>query len=173
MDNVFFDSGTSLLRIFIVGVLAYLALILMIRISGKRTLAQMSAFDFLITVALGSTLSSVITAKDVALADGILALGLLILLQFAVAKLTIRSDKVRKLVEAKPRLLFLHGEYMTQAMEEERVTEAELHAAIRRQGLESPDQVDAIVMESTGEFTVLYQRHAANTAIEVLKYVRK
>jgi uncharacterized membrane protein YcaP (DUF421 family) len=73
-----FDSWFGILRILAVGPLAYLALVLILRVSGKRTLSKLNAFDLVITVALGSTLSSIFLTKSIALAEGIVALALLI-----------------------------------------------------------------------------------------------
>jgi uncharacterized membrane protein YcaP (DUF421 family) len=74
LDRVFFSGWDSLLRTLVVGVLAYVALVVFLRISGKRTLSKMNAFDLIVTVALGSTLATVTLSKEVALADGALAL---------------------------------------------------------------------------------------------------
>lgn len=84
LEGVFFDSWTTLLRTLVVGVLAYVTMVAFLRISGKRTLSKMNAFDLIVTVALGSTLATVLLSKDVALAEGALAFALLIGLQFVV-----------------------------------------------------------------------------------------
>lgn len=67
---MFFDGWTGLLRVLVVGTLAYAALVLLLRVSGKRTLSKMNAFDLVVTVALGSTLATVLLSRDVALAEG-------------------------------------------------------------------------------------------------------
>jgi uncharacterized membrane protein YcaP (DUF421 family) len=67
---VFFDDWSGLLRVLIVGVCAYLSLLVMLRGSGKRTLDKLNAFDFIVTVALGSTLATVLLSSDVALVEG-------------------------------------------------------------------------------------------------------
>ena len=69
MERLFFDEWSVLLRTGLIGVLAYVGLILLLRCSGKRTLSKMNAFDFVVTVALGSTLASILVSKDVALAQ--------------------------------------------------------------------------------------------------------
>ena len=84
MEMVFFSGWESLARTLVVGLLAYTVLIVFLRISGNRTLSKMNAFDLIVTVALGSTLATVLLSKDVALAEGALALGLLISLQFII-----------------------------------------------------------------------------------------
>ena len=84
MDKVVFFYGgiEPLIRIVVVGTLAYLSLLILLRISGKRTLAQLNAFDFVITIAIGSTLGRLITAKGVSLAESVMAFLTLISLQY-------------------------------------------------------------------------------------------
>jgi len=79
-----FDAWAGLGHILLVGPLAYAALMVLLRVSGKRTLTKLNAFDLVITVALGSTLATVVLSKDVALAEGVLAQGLLAGLQYAI-----------------------------------------------------------------------------------------
>lgn len=80
---MFYDNISGLVRVLVVSPLAYLWLILVLRISGKRTLAQLNAFDFIVTVALGSTLATVLLSSSVAWAEGALALALLAALQLS------------------------------------------------------------------------------------------
>jgi len=94
---MFFSGWDSLLRTLVVGVLAYVALVVFLRVSGKRTLSKMNAFDLVVTVALGSTLATVLLSKDVALAEGVLAFALLISLQFVVTWSSVRARWVRQL----------------------------------------------------------------------------
>src|SRR3712207_3311106 len=101
-----FQGCAGLLRVFVVGTLAYAALGLLLRTSGRRTLSKMNAFDLVITVALGSTLATVLLSSSVALAEGLLAFTTLIVLQYAVAWLSVRSVLVRTLVKSEPRLVF-------------------------------------------------------------------
>lgn len=97
-----FDDWSGLGRVLIVGVLAYSALVLLVRVSGKRTLAKMNAFDLVVTIALGSTLASVLLSADVALAEGVLGLTVLITLQLVVAWLSVRVPAIRAAVKAEP-----------------------------------------------------------------------
>ena len=102
---MFFAGWEGLARTLIVGVLAYVALVAFLRLSGKRTLSKMNAFDLVVTVALGSTLATVLLNKGVALAEGALAFALLIGLQFAVTWSSVRARWVRQLVTGEPRML--------------------------------------------------------------------
>ncbi len=155
MEKLFFDSGMSLLRILIVGTLAYGSLVVMLRISGKRTLSKMNAFDLVVTVALGSTLSTVILSKDVALLEGLLALGLLIFLQFVLSWVSVRSSTFSSLVKAEPKLLVYQGHYLWQEMRKERITQEEILTALRKKGLDAIEHVDAVVLETAGSLSII------------------
>lgn len=153
--RMFFDDWFGLIRIVLVGVPAYVALVLMLRISGKRTLSKMNAFDFVVTVALGSTLATVLLSKDVALAEGVLAFALLIALQFIITWLSVRSKFVSRLVKSEPTLLWHHGEFLRGAMKSARVTESEILTAARAQGQAAMENVAAVVLETDGTFSVI------------------
>ncbi len=155
MEKIFFNSWFELLRVLIVGVLAYASLVAFLRVSGKRTLAKMNAFDLVVTVALGSTLATILLSKDVALAEGLLALVLLISLQFVIAWLSSRSRQVEALVKSEPSLLLHQGRFLPIAMRRERVTESEVQAAIRSEGIARVEDVTAVVLETDGTFSVI------------------
>lgn len=150
-----FDSWSGLVRVLVVGTLAYAGLVLLLRITGKRTLSKMNAFDLVVTVALGSTLATVLLSKDVALAEGLLALALLIFLQYGVTWLSARSQGFRRIIKAQPRMLMSDGRFIEEAMLEERVARDEVRAAIRSSGYESLDQVTAVVLETDGSLSVI------------------
>ena len=102
MTPLFFSSWSNIGGIVIVGVLAYVTLVLFIRIAGNRTLSKLNAFDLFVKVSLGSTLATVVVSKDVPLADGATAFALLIALQFFVTWSSTRVKWIRKLVTESP-----------------------------------------------------------------------
>lgn len=166
---MFFDNWHGMLRVLLVGILAYATLVLFVRISGKRTLAKMNAFDLVVTVALGSTLASILLTRDVALAEGVLALALLIVLQFLVAWLSVRSQTMCQLVKAEPSLLFHNGRFLDDILRRERVTREEVVAAIRAAGQARLDQVGAVVLETDGSFSVLPRASGDLTALSFVR----
>jgi uncharacterized membrane protein YcaP (DUF421 family) len=164
---MFFDSWFDLGRVAVVGFLAYIAMILCLRISGKRTLSKWNAFDFVITIALGSTLATVLLSKDVDLAEGVLAAALLIGLQFVITRLSVRYRAIEHLVKAQPTLLVSDGEFLSAAMSSQRVTEAEIRAAIRGAGVAAVEEIDAVVLETDGSFSVIKRAaNASRTALD-------
>lgn len=82
---MWFDSWSQILRVLVIGTVSYTALVGLLRVSGKRTLGQLNAFDFIITVAFGSTLATIVLSSDVAFFEGLPALALLVGLQFLIA----------------------------------------------------------------------------------------
>lgn len=155
MDNAFFDGWAGLFRILAFSILAYPALIMMLRISGKRTLGKMNAFDLVITVALGSTFATVLLNKDLPLAEGLLALGMLVLLQFAITWLSVRSDFVRRLVKSQPTVLVHAGASLDEVLRGQRVTKDELDAALRGQGLADVGHAARVTLETDGTLSVV------------------
>ena len=152
---MFFDSWEGVLRVVIAGTLSYISLIVILRISGKRTLSKMNMFDFVITVALGSTFATIILSKDVALVEGLLALALLVFLQYVVAWLSIHSKAFQKLVKGEPSLLFYRGRFLHDALREERIAVEEIRAAARSNGISDMSQLGAVVLETDGTFSVI------------------
>ncbi len=155
MERVFFDGWVGLARTLIVGVLAYVFLVMALRGSGKRTLSKMNAFDLIVTVALGSTLATVLLSKDVALAEGALAFLLLIGLQFAVTWSSVRVSWIRRLVTGEPQMLLRRGAVLPAALRRARVTEDEVRAAVRAAGVSDLETVEAVVLETDGSFSVV------------------
>lgn len=151
----FFSSWEPLGRILVVGTLMYVTLVVLLRLSGSRTLASMNAFDFIVTVAIGSAFGRALTAQGVALAEAVVAFALLIGLQYTVAWLQTRWAAFARMVTNPPVLLYYRGEILWGAMNRERVTESELQAAVRKQKFGSLEAVEAIILESSGELSVI------------------
>ncbi|PSN19440.1 DUF421 domain-containing protein [filamentous cyanobacterium CCP5] len=150
-----FNNLASLAHTFFFGSLAYIFVILALRISGKRTLSKWNAFDFVVTIAYGSILAAMLLAKGTSLLQGILGLSVLLVLQFVLTWLSARSSVVQKLIKTQPTLLLFRGEFCRNALLQERVTEGEIRAAVRAEGIGSLENVEAVVMETDGSFSVI------------------
>lgn len=159
---MFFDDAHGLLRVLVVGPLAYLALILILRVSGKRTLAKMNAFDLVVTVALGSTLATIVLSKDVALLEGALAFLVLAGLQFVIAWMNARSGEVEDVVKAAPTALLVDGSIDDDALRRERVTPEEVKSAVRKSGFGDLSMVTAVFLETDGSFSVIGREKAGD-----------
>jgi uncharacterized membrane protein YcaP (DUF421 family) len=130
-------------------------LVAFLRLSGKRTLTKLNVFDLVVTVALGSTLSTMLLNKSVALAEGSLAMFMLIGLQYVVTFTSVRVGFIRRAVRAEPSVLLRCGEFCRDTMRRQRVTESEVLAAIRGGGAASVASIEAVVLETDGSMSVL------------------
>jgi len=154
MKEVFFKDWNSVAHVAVATSIAFITLFIFLRISGKRTLAKFNAFDFVVTVALGSTLSYMMLAQ-VPLIEGTVVLLLTIILQYLFAWTARSSKKMERLINAAPRLIFYDGKFITDGMEKESITKAEIFSMIRSSGIEQIDDVKAVVMEVNGAITVV------------------
>ncbi len=168
---MFFDSWAGLGRVLVVGPLAYVALIAILRVSGKRTLSKFNAFDLVVTVAIGSTLATVLLSKSVALVEGVLALALLIFLQFAITWLSVRAPWFKGLVKSEPSLLLRDGDFLDRTLREQRITREEVLAALRSGGVPDAAGVAAVILETDGSISVIENAGTGNPRRPTLKPV--
>ena len=174
MEHYFFDSWQSIMRMVVITILAYGALIVLLRSFGKRSLSKMNAFDFIVTIALGSTLATVALTKSIPLVDGVLAFFMLLLLQYLITWLSVRVKVVKSLVTSTPALLYYRGSMLHQVMKKERITVEELHAKVREKGFSSLAEVDAVVLETTGDLTIIRKMQEDNaTTLQQVKHYPK
>jgi uncharacterized membrane protein YcaP (DUF421 family) len=159
---MWFDTWSDVLRVLAVGAAAYGALVLLLRVSGKRTLAKLNAFDWVVSVALGSTLATILLSSDVSLTEGVVALALLAGLQFAVAWTTTHLPGGRSVVTARPTLLLEDGRVLHEALRRQRMTESELRQAVRASGSGDLSSVAAAVLETDGSVSVITASQAGN-----------
>ena len=162
MSTLLFENWHNIFRTIVATVLAYITLIALLRISGKRTLAKMNAFDFIVTVALGSSFATVALSKDVPLAAGALVFFLLITMQFIITWLSVRFNFVKNCIASQPTMLLYKGEVLTKSLKKERITVENLYAEVRKKGIANLQQVDVIVLEPTGDITVIPKMPEAN-----------
>lgn len=157
MDKIvyFWSDFEPLLRIIVVGVISYIGLILLLRISGKRTLASMNAFDFIITVTIGSAFGRILTAKEVSVAEALTTFVLLISLQHIVTSISIYSEKFSKLITSQPTLLYYNGEFISKNLKKERIKKNEVLSTVRSKRFNTIKDVEAIILESNGSISII------------------
>lgn len=153
MPDWLYDGSQPLVRTVTVGVVGYAALVVLLRLSGKRTLAKMSGFDLVVTIAFGSALASSLLTRDVSLAQGCVALALLVVLQFVITWSSVRARWVRRVVTGEPLLLLHRGALLHPALRRE--PEDEVRAAVRAAGFLDVAGVEAVVLETDGSFSVV------------------
>lgn len=149
-------SMTEVWLILLSSLVVYLAVILLVRLNGLRSFSKMSSFDFAVTVAIGSLLASV-AATATSLTNGVIAVAAIILFQRLVA-IARRRTGIEKMVDNQPTLLMARAEMIEENMRNARVTPADLRAKLRAANITDLSQVQAVVMETTGDVSVLSGR---------------
>ena len=152
-----YSGWGPIIRTVAVGAATYAVLLAVLRISGKRTLSKLNAFDLVVTVALGSTVATILLNKEVAFTEGIAALVVLVALQFGVAYVSVRSTTVSRLVKSEPALVVRDGQMLHATMRRERVAPAEIEQAARMNGVSRIEDVAAMILETDGSFSVVPQ----------------
>lgn len=156
------SSGTALLMVALSGLGIYLALLLLTRLAGLRSFSKMSSFDFAITVAMGSLLATTILAETPPLGQGLMGLVVLFGIQYAISKLRRHTRFMAAVVDNEPLLLMAGSEVIHENLDRARMTDADLKSKLRQAGVAHPEQVLAVVMETTGDVSVLKQSDAGS-----------
>lgn len=174
MPDIFASEWGTLAATAAKGLIIYVALIVMLRVSGKRSLSKFNIFDFIITIAIGSIFASTLTTQDLMLAQSVTAIVVLLGAQWMMSRLAFRSDRFERMIKADPALLFYGGQYMIDAMRSERVTKREVLQAVRDSGAASLDGVQAVILETDGTISVIAKSEGAppparNAVFETVK----
>ena len=155
LSSPLFGGWSGILDTVITGILGYFGIIVLLRLSGKRTLSKWNSFDFIVTIAFGSILASALLSDKTALVQALVAVAILILLQFIITWTAVRSSAVQALIKSEPSLLLFKGELIDSILKKQRVAEGEVLAAIRLSGHSSLNEVDAVILETDGSFSVI------------------
>lgn len=134
----------------------YVGVLLYTRLAGLRSFAKMSSFDFAMTVAIGSMVASSVLTATPSLPQALVAIGMIYLLQIVVGQARQRWPWVQHAIDNEPLLLMDGPTMLRENMRKGRVTEDDLWAKLREANVLDIGQVRAVVMETTGDITVLH-----------------
>ncbi|GHJ87476.1 hypothetical protein NliqN6_3878 [Naganishia liquefaciens] len=145
----------SVLHPITAGAIAFAFLYVYLRIASNRSLAPNDIVTWISSVAIGSTLSRITTNTNIDLVRGLLSLLLFLVVDFVLTFGMVRSKKLETLIRGQPLLCVFRGQVLEKTCHSNRVERASLLASLRSHGLVSFDQVDCIVLETTGVFSVI------------------
>jgi len=155
MDHFLFNGWAPLIHIAIVGLVGYVTLILFLRLSGKRTLSRMNAYDMVMTMALGSVLTKAMLTKEQSVAETVFAISILIFFQYAVSFAAYHWRWAAFLAAPSPTVLFHDGRFLQAALKKERVRQSEVEDTVKEKGLADMKMVDTVILAANGELSVL------------------
>ncbi|CAN5760390.1 DUF421 domain-containing protein [soil metagenome] len=151
-------------------VVMYASAVVGVRLAGRRTLAQMSAYDAVITVALGTLVSSVAVSSDPSYGQGVTALMTLLALQMFLGVLRRRSRWVRRTMDFRPEVVVRDGRMeLPEGVSTSQLTESELRAHLRQQGVVDFHGLALVVLEPQGGFTVVRDASTAEAMLDRLQ----
>lgn len=133
----------------------YFILLLLIRVSGKRSMGQFTPFDILLVVLLGNAVQNALLGSDTSIAGGLLLALTLIALNWLVGFVSSRSEKVEAMLEGSPVLLARDGEVYREVLRKELISRADFDKALREAGCEAIDEVKLAVLETNGHITII------------------
>ena len=139
-------------------VVVYVALLAMVRLSGKRSVAQTTPFDLILLVLLGTAVQNSLIGKDVSLLGGLILAATLITLNYLIGFLTARVHAMHVVVEGEPVLLARNGEVFANVLRRENLCPADFEEAMRRHGIRTRDDIECAWLEPDGRVTLL-RRH--------------
>ena len=155
LQKLLIGDWSAIVHTLIVGTLSYFGVIVWLRLSGKRTLSKWNSFDFIVTIALGSVLASAVLSKSTSFLHEMVAVGLLVGLQFIITYASVHTSAIQSLIKSEPTLLLFKGKMLEPALKKERVAKGEVLAAIRLNGGGCIEDIDAVVLETDGSFSVV------------------
>jgi uncharacterized membrane protein YcaP (DUF421 family) len=139
----------------------YAALLVMVRLSGKRTVGQFTPFDLLVVMLLSEAVSSGLTGSEDSVAGGLIAAATLIGLNGLVSRATARSDALRRLAEGTPVVVGHNGHILEARLKQEHVTRDDVLQALREADIDL-HEMKLVVLEADGKFSIL--KDAKSTA---------
>ena len=171
MDEWFGTTWQNALAVALGVACVYVAIIVATRIAGLRSFAKMSSFDFAMTVAIGTLIGSIALTRDPPVLQGLVGVAVLYLLQWIVARLRLRFEWLKAMIDNRPVLLIEHGRLLEENLRHVRVTHEEVHAAVRAASVARLGDVRAAIMETTGDISVIAGSDAIDP--ELLRSVRR
>ncbi|MEN3791331.1 YetF domain-containing protein [Fulvimarina sp. MAC3] len=151
------DLLDGILRGTVLATLGLAVVIVIVRLVGLRSFSKMTSFDFVITLATGSLLATAATVSSWAsFLQGCVAIVALMTLQVLIAATRDRSNRISRYIMNDPVLLMKDGEFLDDAMNSRRVSRDDVLAKLRQANVTNFDQVKAVIMETTGDISVLH-----------------
>ncbi len=159
-----FIPGVPLLEKVLRAIVVYIILVVLVRLAGKRELAQLNQFDLIVLLTLSNTVQNAIIGNDNSLVGGIVSAATLIAVNWLVVRFMYRHEKLDRVIEGDPVTLVIDGQVMKDRCDAELITVAELEAAAHRQGFSSLREVARAVLEPGGTLSFIGRNQPAGQA---------
>src|SRR6266446_8678766 len=136
------------------GIIIYVFLIVLLRLTGKRQVGQLAPFDLVLLLVLSNAVQNAMNGGDNSVTGGVISASTLIVVNGIVGRITYKSKTMERLIEGRPEILIHNGKLFTDIMEREKLTHHEINAALRAAGCACVEEVHYAILENTGQITV-------------------
>jgi uncharacterized membrane protein YcaP (DUF421 family) len=165
-----FEMGSSALAIVLRTAAVYVALFVGLRLMGKRELGQMTVFDLVVVLLLANAVQNAMVGPDSSLQGGLIAAGVLLILNRVVAAARIHAGSWGRFIEGAPTVLLQEGQFLDPALRKEGLERQQVEMAMREHGIDSPAQVRLAVLETDGSISIV---PADSPMVRTRKHVRQ
>lgn len=162
VESMFFHSWSDIGRVIAATSIVFVFIIGVMRVVGPQALAKMSPFDMVFTVTLGSMMGAVALTKSITISEAATAIVTMLALQEAVRWIQARSVRAHHTVRQTPRVLLWDGQLLDDRLKENNISADEVRAAVRKAGLMSLNDVQVVVLENDGEWSVVKKEDASD-----------
>ncbi len=135
--------------------IVYLALLLGVRLSGKREIGQMTPFDLVVLLLVSNAVQNAMTGPDTSVSGGMVAAATLLLINFAFSRISLKLPKLRQFIDGMPILLVSHGQILYRNLKHEGITFDELMGALREHECRGIEDVEIATLEIDGDISVI------------------
>src|SRR5438445_12051522 len=140
------------------GIIIYIFLIILLRVTGKRQIGQMSPFDLVLLLVLSNAVQNSMNGGDNSVIGGMISAATLVAINWFVGLLTYKSKRAEALIEGRPELLIHNGRLFETSLAKSQLTRHELRAALRESGCYDVEDVQAAFLENDGTISVIPKR---------------
>lgn len=155
---MFFHSWHDILRAVVVSASIFLLIVGVLRVSGQQALAKMSGYDVVFTITLGSVVATVAVTRDITVSEGLAAVVTMLVLQEIIRWSQSRYLAVHHMVRQAPCVVLWDGQLLEDRLRADNISGDEVRAAVRRAGLSSLEDAQAVVLENDGDWSVIKKR---------------
>jgi len=139
-------------------IIVYIALVVLLRVFGKRELAQLNPFDLVVLLSLSNTVQNAIIGNDNSVTGGIIGAVTLLVTNYLVVRFLFRHRNLNQMIEGQPSVLMRNGQLQKRELARQLMTRSELEVVVRRQGFDGIDNVEEVVLEPGGAFVIKGKR---------------
>jgi uncharacterized membrane protein YcaP (DUF421 family) len=149
------DPGMTIWEKVIRAAVVYLFLLIAFRLTGKRQVGQMTTFDLIVVLIISNVLQNAMIGPDNSVVGGIIGAAVILIVNFLIAELALRSRRAERILEPEPTVLIVNGKIVERNLRKELISTADLHSALRKDGVISAEDVKLAVLEPNGTISII------------------